>query len=63
MTLRTQFQKDRQKRRDDVYAEYCKLVANPDNSRSAIIQHLMRKFNICASSTVYGIIKEKEAQA
>ena len=60
MTLRTQFQKDRQKKRDEVYAEYCKLVANPDNSRSAIIQHLMRKYNIGAASTVYGIIKERE---
>jgi len=60
VTLQTQFQKERQKKRDEVYAEYCKLVANPDNSRSAIIQHLMRKYNIGAASTVYGIIKEKE---
>ena len=60
MTLQTQFQKERQKKRDEVYAEYCKLVANPDNSKSAIIQHLMRKYNIGAASTVYGIIKEKE---
>lgn len=60
MTLRTQFQEERQKKRDAVYAEYCKLVANPDNSRSAIIQHLMRKYNIGAASTVYGIIKERE---
>lgn len=61
MTLQTPFQKERQKKRDEVYAEYCKLVANPENSRSAIIQHLMRKYNIGAASTVYGIIKEKEA--
>ena len=60
VTLQTQFQKERQKKRDEVYAEYCKLVANPDNSRSAIIQHLMKKYNIGAASTVYGIIKEKE---
>jgi len=60
MTLQTQFQKERQKKRDEVYAEYCQLVANPDNSRSAIIQHLMKKYNIGAASTVYGIIKEKE---
>jgi hypothetical protein len=35
-------------------------VANPDNSRSAIIQHLMDKYNIGAASTIYGIIKEHE---
>lgn len=61
MTLRTQFQKERQKKRDEVYAEYCKLVANPDNSRSAIIDYLKSKYNIGAASTIYGIIKEKEA--
>jgi hypothetical protein len=60
MTLRTQFQKERQKKREEVYAEYRKLLANPDNMPSAIIQHLMRKYNIGAASTIYGIIKEHE---
>lgn len=63
MTLLTQYQKERQKKRNDIYAEYCKLAANPANSRSAIIQYLMGKYNIGAASTIYGIIKEKEAQA
>ena len=61
MTLLTQFQRERQKKRNDIYAEYCKLAANPSNSRSAIIQYLMNKYNIGAASTIYGIIKEKEA--
>jgi hypothetical protein len=60
MTLQTQFQIRRQKKRDEIYAEYCKLAANPANSRSAIIEYLKNKFNIGASSTIYGIIKEKE---
>ena len=63
MTLLTQYQKERRKKRNDIYAEYRKLAANPDNSRSAIIQYLMGKYNIGAASTIYGIIKEKEAQA
>ena len=61
MTLLTQYQKERRKKRNDIYAEYRKLAANPDNSRSAIIQYLMGKYNIGAASTIYGIIKEKEA--
>ena len=61
MTLQTEYQKKRAKRRNEVYAEYRRLVANPDNSRSAIIQFLMNKYNIGAASTIYGIIKEKEA--
>lgn len=60
MTLLTAYQIERQKKRDEVYKEYCELVANPDNSRSAIIQHLMHKYNIGSASTVYGIINEKE---
>jgi len=62
MTLLTQYQKERRKKRNDIYAEYRKLAANPDNSRSAIIQYLMGKYNIGAASTIYGIIKEKEAK-
>lgn len=62
MTLQTDFQKRRAKRRADIYADYRRLVANPDNSRSAIIQYLMDKYNIGAASTIYGIIKEMEAQ-
>jgi hypothetical protein len=61
MTLQTDFQKRRAKRREDIYADYRRLVANPDNSRSAIIDYLKSKYNIGAASTIYGIIKEKEA--
>ena len=60
MTLQTEYQKKRAKKRADVYAEYRRLVANESNSRSAIIQYLMGKYNIGAASTIYGIIKEKE---
>lgn len=60
MTLQTQFQIRRQKKRDEIYAEYKRLAANPANSRSAIIDYLKNKFNIGAASTIYGIIKEHE---
>jgi len=63
MTLQTEYQKKRAKRRADVYAEYRRLVANEDNSRSAIIKYLMGKYNIGAASTIYGIIKEKEGSS
>ena len=61
MTLQTQFQIRRQKKRDEIYAEYKRLAANPDNSRSAIIEFLKNKYNIGAASTIYGIIKEHES--
>ena len=60
MTLQTEYHKKRAKIRADIYAEYRRLVANPANSRSAIVQHLMGKYNIGAASTIYGIIKEHE---
>ena len=62
MTLQTEYQKKRAKKRADIYAEYRRLAANPDNSRSAIIQYLMGKYNIGAASTIYCIIKEKEGR-
>jgi hypothetical protein len=62
MTLLTEYQKKRQKRREDIYADYCRLAANPDNSRSAIIKYLMGKYNIGSSSTIYILIKEKEGK-
>lgn len=61
MTLLTPYQKERQRKRNEIYAEYRKLSANPDNMPSAIIKYLMDKYNIGAASTIYGIIKEKEA--
>ena len=61
MTLLTEYQKKRAKRRADIYAEYRRLVANPDNSRSAIIDYLRNKYNVGAARTIYGIIKEHES--
>lgn len=63
MTLLTPYQKERQRKRNEIYAEYKRLAENPSNMPSAIIQYLMGKYNIGAASTIYGIIKEKEAQA
>lgn len=60
MTLLTPYQQERQRKRNEIYAEYRKLAANPANMPSAIIQYLMNKFNVGAASTIYGIIKEKE---
>ena len=61
MTLLTPYQKERQRKRSEIYAEYKRLTENPDNMPSAIIKYLMEKYNVGAASTIYGIIKEKEA--
>ena len=60
MTLLTPYQKERQRKRNEIYAEYKRLAENPDNMPSAIIKHLMDKYNVGAASTIYGIIKEHE---
>lgn len=60
MTLLTQYQKERQRKRSEIYAEYKRLTENPDNMPSAIIKYLMEKYNVGAASTIYGIIKEHE---
>jgi len=61
MTLLTPYQKERQRKRNEIYAEYKRLAENPDNMPSAIIKHLMDKYNVGAASTIYGIIKEHES--
>ncbi len=61
MALKTNYSIAREKKRREVYDEYRRLVARPENMKSAIVQVLMKKFNI-SYSTVYAIIKEKEAQ-
>lgn len=60
MALRTEHSIARAKKRDKVYSDYRALAAKPENMKSAIIQHLMAKYDI-SYSTVYSIIKEKEA--
>ena len=60
MTLLTPYQKERQRKRNEIYAEYKRLAENPNNMPSAIIKHLMEKYNVGAASTIYGIIKEHE---
>jgi len=60
MTLLTPYQKERQRKRNEIYAEYKRLAENPNNMPSAIIKHLMDKYNVGAASTIYGIIKEHE---
>jgi hypothetical protein len=62
MTLLTPYQKERQRKRNEIYAEYKRLAENPSNMPSAIIKYLMDKYNIGAASTIYGIIKEKEGK-
>lgn len=61
MTLLTPYQKERQRKRNEIYAEYKRLAENPNNMPSAIIKHLMDKYNVGAASTIYGIIKEHES--
>ena len=54
-TILTPAQKKRIVRDANFYKEYLELVAVPDSSRSAIVQLLMKKYEVCYS-TAYAII-------
>lgn len=54
--LKTKRQIDRKKRDTAIYNEYNELVKISGASRMAIVNHLMKKYNIYGTSTVYAII-------
>lgn len=58
MTLKTAFQKRKEKRDAMIYAEYSELAANPENSKIAISEHLMRKYKIRSRATIWAICKQ-----
>lgn len=44
----------------EVYADYCRYIVNPEQSRVELVNYLKDKHHIKASSTVYAIIKRVE---
>lgn len=60
--FKTEHQKEKEEREQQIYAEYVELTANPDNSKMAINDHLMKKYKIYGMATLYAIIKRVEAR-
>lgn len=56
--LRTTFQKKKENKKNQLFAEYEKLTSVKGNSKTAIIEHLSNKYEISISS-VYKTIREK----
>ena len=58
----TPAQKKRALRDANFYKEYLGLVAVPGSSRTAIVQLLMKKYEVCYT-TAYAIINRKGGQS
>lgn len=56
----TDLQRRKAARARAIRAEWSALTADPQQSKTNVIQYLMKKYGIAAQSTVYGIIKGKE---
>ena len=52
----TEVQRRRTLRDANLYKEYLVLTAEPENSKTAIMGLLMKKYHIASTSTFYGII-------
>ena len=58
----TDAQKRRTLRDATLYKEYLELTAIPENSRTGIMQLLMKKYEIGSTATYYAIINRKGGQ-
>lgn len=68
--FKTECQAEREKRDLAIYNEYQELVSVEGQSRTLVVEYLMKKYNIHSAGTVYLIrrrveerIKQEEAQA
>ena len=61
IVLKTKRQIDRKQRDLAIYNEYNELIQISGASRTAIVHHLMKKYNIYGASTVYVILNRVSA--
>lgn len=62
MTLKTECQKRLEARDAAVYKDWLELSANPENSKTAISKHLMKKYGVYSRSTIWAMCKRAEAR-
>lgn len=61
MTLRTEYQEKVRQRNAEIYREYKKLAANPENARTAISKLLQEKYE-ASPTTIWRAIKQGESR-
>lgn len=57
LRMKTKLQEEREARDLAIYKEYNELAANPQQSRVALNEYFMQKYNIQSSGTLYVILK------
>lgn len=60
--FKTECQAEREKRDLAIYTEYQELVSVEGQSRTLVVEHLMKKYNIHSGGTIYVIRKRVEAR-
>lgn len=60
--FKTECQAEREKRDLAIYTEYQELVSVEGQSRTLVVEHLMKKYNIHSAGTVYAIRHRVEAR-
>lgn len=62
LRMKTKRQEEREKRDLAIYTEYHELAANPEQSRVALNQYFMEKYDFGSTGTLYTILKRVEAR-
>lgn len=60
--FKTDCQQYREKRDKAIYNDYEKLMAVPEQSRTEVVNFLMKKYNVHSRGTIYVIRKRVEEQ-
>lgn len=58
--LKTECRKEREKRDLAIYQEYLEMMSIEGQSKMLVTQHLMKKYNVHSSGTIYLIRKRVE---
>lgn len=62
LRMKTALQEEREARDLAIYKEYNELAANPQQSRVALNQYFMEKYNFRSTGTLYEILKRVKAR-
>lgn len=62
MTFKTEHAKKKEARDAAVYKEWQELTANPENSKTAVSEHLMKKYGVYSRATIWQMCRRAEAR-
>jgi Mor family transcriptional regulator len=60
LIFKTECQTERERRDLAIYNEYQQLVALPGQSKTSVMEHLMKNYNIHSVGTIYVILRRVE---